>query len=115
MDAVTLIKQAEDFGLALSVDGDHLKITGPNTLAAAALVQRMTPFKADIISALAPMDTEPPTLNPTNLVGQVVDAQRFYDLQQATKAIGWILHGARFCETVDGYCNEWLITRAIAP
>lgn len=59
MDAVSLIEQAQSLGLSLSVDGDNLNITGPKTMAAAALVQRMAPHKTDIIAALAPVATDP--------------------------------------------------------
>lgn len=113
MDAVTLIEQAKNLHLTLSVTNGDLSITGPKTMAAAALVQRMAPFKTDIIAALAPVVTEPAQLNPLDLVGQTVTAQRFYELQQETAAMNWVLHGRRKGEVVDGYCNEWLIVKAV--
>lgn len=64
MDAVTLIEQAKNLHLTLSVTNGDLNITGPKTMAAAALVQRMAPFKTDIIAALAPLATIPMTQAP---------------------------------------------------
>ena len=119
MDAVTLIEQAQGLGLALSVADGRLNITGPKTKAVAELVQRMAACKAELIAALAP---EPaPTEAQTALtfadyeamIGQVVTAQRLYDLQRETAAQGWTIHGVRHGAVVDGYCNEWLVTKVI--
>ena len=52
---------------------------------------------------------------PSTLVGQVVSAQRYYELQQETAAIGWTLLGLRHGAITDGYCDEWKITKAVAP
>jgi hypothetical protein len=54
MDAVTMIEQAQGLGLTLSVADGRLNITGPKTMAAAAMVQRMSPHKAELIAILAP-------------------------------------------------------------
>ena len=56
---------------------------------------------------------EPVQSKPSDFVGQVVSAQRFYELQSETSAMGWILHGKRHGELIDGYCDEWLITKAV--
>ena len=53
------------------------------------------------------------SINPLTLVGQIVTAQRFYELQQQTRGTGWILHGARHGAVVDGYCATWKIMRAV--
>lgn len=54
-----------------------------------------------------------PEPSPLAQVGQVVTAQRFYELQQESRGMGWTLHGVRHGAVVDGYCDEWVITKAV--
>lgn len=62
MDTITILEQAKELGLSLSIDGDKLNVTGPKTPAAAALVAQMAQHKAAVIAHL----TQPPTPAPTS-------------------------------------------------
>ena len=84
-----------------------------------ALLQQMAEYKAQLIAALAP-DPAPTEAQPAltfvdyeAMIGQVVTAQRLYELQRETAAQGWTIHGVRHGAVVDGYCNEWLVTKVI--
>jgi hypothetical protein len=114
-----MINEAAAAGITFAfVADDALKVTAPKTPAAAALLQRMAPHK-DAIKALllAPDPTEAqPALTFADyeaLIGQVVTAQRLYELQRETAARGWTIHGIRHGAVVDGYCNEWRVTKVI--
>lgn len=59
MDTVTILEQAKELGLSLSIDGDKLNVTGPKTPAAAALVAQMAQQKAAVIAYLTQPDPSP--------------------------------------------------------
>ncbi len=61
MEAVSLLREAEDAGLVVRVDGDRLVVRGPKS--AGAIAERLLDHKAEVIEALsAEWDTEMLTL-----------------------------------------------------
>ena len=52
MDCLILLADAHAAGLTVTVDGDKLRITGPDTPQAAAAVGRLAEHKADIIRVM---------------------------------------------------------------
>lgn len=93
------------------MDANDLLQAGKLAPLLAAMLKRLG-VDTEVIEVHEHVD-EPAQLNPPDLVGQVVDAQQFYDLQKETAAMGWVLWGTCHGEVVDGYCNEWLITKAV--
>jgi hypothetical protein len=121
-----MVSEATAVGITFTFVGDALKVTAPKTPEAAALLQTMAPHKDSIKAMLAPVPApiEPADVEPTEaqsvtfadyeaLIGQVVTAQRLYELQRETAARGWTIHGKRHGAVVDGYCGEWRVTKLI--
>lgn len=52
VDLLGMINDARSLGLAFNTHGGGLKVTGPKTQEAAALVQRLAPHKAGVIELL---------------------------------------------------------------
>ena len=50
MDAMTLLREAREAGLAVHIDGDNLVVEGPKT--AAPVVEKLRQYKAEIMAAL---------------------------------------------------------------
>jgi hypothetical protein len=116
MDPVTLINQAHGLGLALSVAGGKINITGPRTAAAAALVQRMAPHKSALIELLTtlpadqPDPTDPDDLpygDLTNWVGATVSADTLAELEAECCR----RHEGRLVFTAKLGGNGWRVTR----
>jgi hypothetical protein len=50
MDAMTLLREAQEAGLAVHIDGDNLVVEGPRT--AAPVVEKLRQHKAEVLAAL---------------------------------------------------------------
>lgn len=96
MEALTLIDQAKELGLTLTVKDGMINAHGKRTPAIMALLDQMKPIKQAIIDAL----TQPAVLEPldpitadlTGFVGAIVDNETLDILQQRCNALNWTLH-----------------------
>lgn len=96
-DALTLIDQAKELGLTLTVKDGMINAHGKRTPDVMALLEQMKPMKAAIIDALTQPAAIEPTLDPetadlTDFVGANVDNDALAILQKRCNALNWTLH-----------------------
>lgn len=106
MDALTLIDQAKELGLTLTVKEGMINANGKRTPEVMALLEQMKPIKQAIIQALTPLPAElpdPATADLTDFVGVVVNSEDLAILQERCNALTWTLH-----TQPDG--DKWRVT-----
>lgn len=108
MDATTLIDQAKELGLTLTVKDGMINAHGKRTPEVMSLLEQMKPMKAAIIQALTPEPLRkllPITDDLTDFVGAIVDDDTLAILQERCNALNWTLHALPSAEKwyVAGY------------
>jgi len=89
MDAVALLRRAQEVGLRVEPIGDKLLVRGPKR--AEAVVELLAAHKAEVLAALAPASTSKCTDRDAAVAG--TEARRWCDLL-ATRITDWF-HGDR--------------------
>ena len=89
MDAVTLLRRAQEVGLRVEPIGDKLLVRGPKR--AGAVVELLAAHKAEVLAALAPASTSKCTDQDAAAVAGT-EARRWRD-RLATRIFNWFLGG----------------------
>ena len=89
MDAVALLRRAQEVGLRVEPIGDKLLVRGPKR--AEAVVELLAAHKAEVLAALAPASTSKCTDQDAAVAG--TEARRWRD-RLATRIVDWF-HGDR--------------------
>ena len=89
MDAVALLRRAQEVGLRVEPIGDKLLVRGPKR--AEAVVELLAAHKAEVLAALAPASTSKCTDRDAAVAG--TEARRWRD-RLATRIVDWF-HGDR--------------------
>ena len=106
MDAVALLRRAQEVGLRVEPIGDKLLVRGPKR--AEAVVELLAAHKAEVMAALAPASTSKCTDRDAAVAG--TEARRWRD-RLATRIVDWF-HGDRGWEEARRLAwgdleNEW--------
>ena len=106
MDAVALLRRAQEVGLRVEPIGDKLLVRGPKR--AEAVVELLAAHKAEVLAALAPASTSKCTDRDAAVAG--TEARRWRD-RLATRIVDWF-HGDRGWEEARRLAwgdleNEW--------
>jgi len=106
MDAVALLRRAQEVGLRVEPIGDKLLVRGPKR--AEAVVELLAAHKAEVLAALAPASTSKCTDQDAAVAG--TEARRWRD-RLATRIVDWF-HGDRGWEEARRLAwgdleNEW--------
>ena len=106
MDAVALLRRAQEVGLRVEPIGDKLLVRGPKR--AEAVVDLLAAHKAEVLAALAPASTSKCTDQDAAVAG--TEARRWRD-RLATRIVDWF-HGDRGWEEARRLAwgdveNEW--------
>ena len=86
MDAVALLRRAQEVGLRVEPIGDKLRVRGPKR--AEAVIELLAAHKAEVLAALAPASTSKCTDQDAAVAG--TEARRWRD-RLATRILDWFL------------------------